>query len=317
MMNELNSMTEEGLAESEKIEILLNLAMERLNLERNNPLHSMLLKTGFDNLDEVISGWQPGEFAVISGIPSAGKTSFVTSMICNMAIKYDYPVALISLKQTEQQLANSILANKNEISLNKIKKAQLENFEWAQLEYENRILNKAPIYVWCPSLASISELCDEARKLVSYNKVKAVFIDYAQLIEVSDKSFISRNNELEYISIKLKAIAKELNIPIIVTSQLNKTAIDLLSKLDKVTGDQFVGSWLRKAETLYDHADTVCLVHRPEMFRDHDDFGNSVSNLIQLVILKHENEEKTTVRFRLKKAYRKFLEWDDTCFTPL
>ena len=179
-------------------------------------------RTGFDALDKITSGWQNSDLIIIAARPAMGKTAFVLSMAKNMAVNHNVPVALFSLEMSNVQLVNRLIVNVCEIPGEKIKSGRLESYEWEQLDFKIKELYDAPIYVDDTPSLSVFELRTKARRLVREHGVRWIIIDYLQLMNASGMSFGSREQEVSTISRSLKGLAKELNIPIIALSQLNR-----------------------------------------------------------------------------------------------
>jgi len=180
------------------------------------------LESGFTKLDKMTSGWQNSDLIIIAARPAMGKTAFVLSMAKNIAVDYRNPVALFSLEMSNVQLVNRLIANVCEIPSEKIKSGQLANYEWQQLDYKLKNLMDAPLYVDDTPSLSVFELRTKARRLVREHGVRIIIIDYLQLMNASGMAFGSRQEEVSTISRSLKGLAKELSIPIIALSQLNR-----------------------------------------------------------------------------------------------
>jgi len=173
------------------------------------------LRTGFEGLDKMTSGWQNSDLIIIAARPAMGKTAFVLSMAKNMAVNFNTPVALFSLEMSNVQLVNRLIVNDCEIPGEKIKSGRLESYEWEQLDFKIKELYDAPIFVDDTPSLSVFELRTKARRLVREHGIKCIIIDYLQLMNASGMNFGSREQEVSTISRSLKGLAKELNIPII------------------------------------------------------------------------------------------------------
>jgi replicative DNA helicase len=159
---------------------------------------------------------------IIAARPAMGKTAFVLSMAKNMAVEYNQPVAIFSLEMSNVQLVNRLLMNVTEIDGATIKSGKLNDAEWDVLHYKMKELQDAPIYIDDTPSLSVLELRTKARRLVRDHGVKCIIIDYLQLMNASGMSFGSREQEVSIISRSLKGLAKELEIPVIALSQLNR-----------------------------------------------------------------------------------------------
>ena len=180
------------------------------------------IASGFHALDKITSGWQRSDLIIIAARPAMGKTAFVLSMAKNMAVDYKVPVAVFSLEMSNVQLVNRLIMNVCEIEGDKIKKGNLSPAEWDMFDRKIKILEDAPIYVDDTPSLSVFELRSKARRLVKEHGVQCIIIDYLQLMNASGMNFGSREQEVSMISRSLKGLAKELDIPIIALSQLNR-----------------------------------------------------------------------------------------------
>ena len=252
------------------------------------------LESGFTKLDKMTSGWQNSDLIIIAARPAMGKTAFVLSMAKNIAVDYRNPVALFSLEMSNVQLVNRLIANVCEIPSEKIKSGQLANYEWQQLDYKLKNLMDAPLYVDDTPSLSVFELRTKARRLVREHGVRIIIIDYLQLMNASGMAFGSRQEEVSTISRSLKGLAKELNIPIIALSQLNR------------------GVESREG------IDMVCFIHRPEYYKIYqDDRGNDLRGMAEIVIAKHRNGAVGEVLLRFKGEFTRFSNPEDDMVIPM
>ena len=266
------------------------------------------IPSGFIDLDYKLSGFQPSDFILIAARPSMGKTAFVLSMAKNMAVNHNTPVALFSLEMSNVQLVNRLIVNVCEIPGEKIKSGRLENYEWEQLDFKIKELYDAPIYVDDTPSLSVFELRTKARRLVREHGIKIIIIDYLQLMNASGMSFGSREQEVSTISRSLKGLAKELNIPIIALSQLNRG----VEARQGAEGKRPQLADLRESGAIEQDADMVCFIHRPEYYKiTEDERGNSLIGLAEIIIAKHRNGAVGDVRLRFKSEFAKFMNVDE------
>ncbi|MDR1981230.1 MAG: replicative DNA helicase [Tannerellaceae bacterium] len=266
------------------------------------------LRSGFHGLDKITAGWQNSDLIIIAARPAMGKTAFVLSMAKNMAIHYNTPVALFSLEMSNVQLVNRLIVNVAEIAGEKIKNGQLEAHEWIQLDYRLKDLYDAPIYVDDTASLSVFELRTKARRLVREHGVKCLIIDYLQLMNASGMTFGSREQEVSMISRSLKGLAKELDIPIIALSQLNRG----VESRQGIEGKRPQLADLRESGAIEQDADMVCFIHRPEYYKiTEDEKGNSLFGIAEIIIAKHRNGATGDVRLRFKSEFAKFMNIDD------
>ncbi|NDV79436.1 hypothetical protein D0T57_10685 [Dysgonomonas sp. 511] len=287
---------------------LLKNALQKLEVAANRPDGISGLHSGFESLDKITSGWQNGDLIVISGRPAMGKTAFILSMIRNMAVEHSTSIGIFSLGETDVQIMNRLIVNCCEIPGEKIKNGQLAPYEWEQLDYKIKELYDAPIYIDCPARLSIQEFCEKAKAMVIENGIQILFIDYVQRLTVVNKYSENRYNEINYISRELKSLARELNIPIIVVSQMNrnieydKYRIGAEGKKPQLTD-------LRDSGTLCEDADLVCFIHRPEYYHIYEDEkGNSLFGLADIIIAKHRNGATGDIQLRFKSEFCRFQE---------
>mgnify|MGYP000494272765 FL=1 len=221
------------------------------------------LSSGFEKLDKMTSGWQNSDLVIIAARPAMGKTAFVLSMAKKMAVDMKIPVAMFSLEMSNVQLVNRMIVNVCEIPGEKLKSGQLAPYEWSQLDNKITQLYDAPFYVDDTPSLSVFELRTKARRLVREHGVKIILIDYLQLMNASGMSFGSRQEEVSTISRSLKGLAKELNIPIIALSQLNRG----VENREGIDGKRPQLSDLRESGAIEQDADMVCFIHRPEYYK--------------------------------------------------
>lgn len=272
------------------------------------------LSSGFDKLDAMTSGWQNSDLIIIAARPAMGKTAFVLSMAKNIAVDNKQAVAMFSLEMSNVQLVNRLMVNVCEIPGEKIKSGQLANYEWQQLDFKLKDLIGAPLYVDDTPSLSVFELRTKARRLVRDYGVKIIIIDYLQLMNATGMTYNSRQEEVSMISRALKGLAKELNIPIIALSQLNRSVEQRTNASDPNSPDSKRPqlSDLRESGAIEQDADMVCFIHRPEYYKIFkDQHGNDLRGLAEIIIAKHRNGAVGDVRLRFRSEYAQFMNIDD------
>jgi replicative DNA helicase len=269
------------------------------------------LATGFDEIDRMTSGWQSSDLVIIAARPAMGKTAFVLSMALRMAVNYNTPVAVFSLEMSNLQLVNRLISNICEIPGNKIKSGALSRQEWEQLHTRIRPLNSAPLFVDDTPSLSVFELRTKARRLVREQNVKMIIIDYLQLMNASGMKFGSREQEVSTISRSLKQLAKELNIPIIALSQLNR------SVESRTDGKVPQLSDLRESGAIEQDADMVCFIHRPEYYykSGEDPEGRDIRGLAKFIFAKHRSGAVGDVDLRFRGEFARFENMDENSLT--
>lgn len=277
-------------------------AIDLIQAAANRPDGFTGIPSGFNYLDQITSGWQKSDLIIIAARPAMGKTAFVLSMAKNMAVEYNFPVAIFSLEMSNVQLVNRLIVNVSEIEGEKIKHGKLANFEWEQLHSRTSQLLNAPIFIDDTPSLSVFELRTKARRLVKEQKIQCIIIDYLQLMNASGMNYGSREQEVSMISRSLKGLAKELNIPIIALSQLNRgvegrTGADKRPQL----------SDLRESGAIEQDADMVLFIHRPEYYKiTQDENQNSLLGIAEIIIAKHRNGSTDDIRLKFTKEFIKF-----------
>lgn len=289
-----------------QIDPVLNEALDQIQAAANSEGGLSGLSTGFEALDRITSGWQNSDLIIIAGRPAMGKTAMVLSMAKNMAIDYSIPIGFFSLEMPNVQLVKRIISNLAEVEGEKLKSGRLSDEEQDRLNSRVRAAYGAPLFVDESPNLSITEIRTKARRLVREKGVKMIIIDYLQLMNASGLKLGSREQEVSTISRSLKALAKELNIPIIALSQLNRSNE---SREDK----RPVLSDLRESGAIEQDADIVCFVHRPEYYTKaaEDAQGNDIRGLAEFIIAKHRNGAVGDVKLRFTARYARFENWED------
>ena len=264
--------------------------------------------TGFTRLDQLTLGWQPSDLIIIAARPSMGKTAFVLSMARNMAIDHEKPVAFFSLEMSSVQLMMRLIVAESGLSSADVRSGKLTAEQWRHLEQTTRIL---PTIDDTPAL-SIYELRSKARRLKAQHDIQIIIIDYLQLMTGNADSRGNREQEVASISRGLKSIAKELNIPIIALSQLNRS-IESRSGLKRPQLSD-----LRESGAIEQDADIVAFIHRPEYFGfTQDEDGNPTAGMAEIILAKHRNGATDTVKLRFRKEQARFLDYDDEAGTMI
>ena len=266
------------------------------------------IPSGFTALDEVTSGWQNSYLVIIAARPAMGKTAFVLSMARNMAVTYKQPIAVFSLEMSSVQLVNRLIASETELGSEKIKNGRLSEDEWKHLHSKIKTLITAPILVDDTPALSIFELRAKCRRLKQKYDIKVIIIDYLQLMTAGADMRGNREQEVSMISRQLKIIAKELNIPVLALSQLNR-GVELR------TGDakKPMLSDLRESGAIEQDADMVLFIHRPEKYGIMTDAqGNSLKGIADIIIAKHRNGAVGEIQLRFRSELTQFCDLETT-----
>lgn len=259
--------------------------------------------SGYHKLDDITAGWQPSDLVIIAGRPAMGKTSFALSIAKNIAVDYRQPIAFFSLEMNSVQLVNRLISNVCEISGSKILNGQLAPDEWDRFDKNLRLLEDAPVYIDDTPGLSVFELRTKARRLVREHGIKILMIDYLQLMNANGMRFNSRQEEVSTISRSLKGLAKELNIPVIALSQLNRT----VENREGLEGKRPQLSDLRESGAIEQDADMVLFVHRPEYYHLYqDEKGNDLHGMAQIIIAKHRKGATGDVLLKFRGEFTRF-----------
>lgn len=268
------------------------------------------VETGFTNLDKLTSGWQPSDLIIIAARPAMGKTAFVLSMARNIAIDYKHPVALFSLEMASVQLITRLISSETGLSSEKLRTGKLEPHEWTMLSTKVKDLEKAPLFIDDTPSLSIFDLRAKARRLVSQHGIKIIIIDYLQLMTAggNGKGGGNREQEISTISRNLKALAKELNVPVIALSQLSRAVETRGSSKRPLLSD------LRESGAIEQDADIVSFLYRPEYYKIDewdDDEASPTTGQAEIMIAKHRNGGIENVRLKFIGHLGKFDNLDD------
>ncbi len=262
--------------------------------------------TGFDSLDKVTSGWQPSDLIIIAARPGMGKTAFVLSMARNVAIDYGHPVALFSLEMSSVQLITRLISSETGLSSEKLRTGKLEKHEWEQLSIKVKNLEKAPLFIDDTPSLSIFDLRAKSRRLASQHGIKLIIVDYLQLMTAggnNGKGSGNREQEISTISRNLKALAKELGVPVIALSQLSRAVETRPGHKRPLLSD------LRESGAIEQDADIVSFIYRPEYYKldEWDDEGNSpTQGQAEFIIAKHRNGSLENVKLKFIGSLGKF-----------
>ncbi|MGD2033463.1 MAG: replicative DNA helicase [Bacteroidales bacterium] len=270
------------------------------------------IPSGYTKLDRITSGWQNSDLVIVAARPSMGKTAFVLSMTRNMSVDHNKSVAVFSLEMSSIQLVNRLIVSEAEITSDKIKVGNLSDSEWETLDYRIKRLEDAKIFIDDTPAISIFELRAKCRRLKRQHDIDIIIIDYLQLMSGSGDNKGNREQEVSNISRALKGVAKELNVPVIALSQLNRSVeIRTGSKRPQLSD-------LRESGAIEQDADMVLFIHRPEkygIFQDEE--GNSLKGLAEIILAKHRNGALGEVNLKFVNEYAKFIEMDDDYFGPV
>jgi replicative DNA helicase len=267
-------------------------------IEKREGSHVTGLPTGFFELDEVTCGLQNGEMIVIAGRPSMGKTSLALNIAEHIGVSNKIPVAIFSLEMGKQQLAERFLCGVSEVESQLVRKGMLDTEHYQKLVSACGQLSEAPIYVDDTASLTPLELRAKARRLKSQYDIKCAFVDYLQLMHIGNSKVESRQQEITTISRYLKALARELNIPVVVLSQLNRAP-------EGREGHRPRMSDLRESGSIEQDADVVMLLHREDYYH-RGESGYQEDNTAEVIIAKQRNGPTGTVSLVFREKFTRF-----------
>jgi replicative DNA helicase len=267
-------------------------------IEKRHGSHVTGLSTGYYELDDLTCGLQNGEMIIVAGRPSMGKTSLALNITEHLGLIEKVPVAIFSLEMGRQQLAERFLCGISEIDSQKVRRGLLNDEHYKKLADACAELSEAPIYIDDSSTLTPLELRAKARRLKSRHNIQCIMLDYLQLMNLGSGRIESRQQEITTISRYLKALARELDIPVIVLSQLNRSP-------EGREGHRPRMSDLRESGSIEQDADVVMLLHREDYYhRGQEDYEED--NTAELIIAKQRNGPTGTVKLTFREKITRF-----------
>ncbi|MCF8232624.1 MAG: replicative DNA helicase [Bacteroidales bacterium] len=281
---------------------LVKEAISEIEKAKESDSHIRGVPSGFNNLDQLTSGWQKADLVVLAARPGMGKTAFVLSMARNTAVDFQRPLAIFSLEMSAVQLVTRLISSEAQISGDRLRQGNLQDYEWDQLHTKIEGLLDAPIFIDDTPALSVFELRAKCRRLKEQKDIQMIIIDYIQLMStgVENKNG-NREQEISTISRSLKSLAKELNVPVIVLSQLNRSVETRGGTKRPQLSD------LRESGAIEQDADMVLFIYRPEYYgMDEDENGYPTKGWAQLLVAKHRNGALRDINLRFLADYARF-----------
>ncbi|KAB2908050.1 MAG: replicative DNA helicase [Ignavibacteriaceae bacterium] len=255
--------------------------------------------TGFYDLDDFLGGFQNSDLIILAARPSMGKTALALAFARNAAVMHKLPVAIFSLEMATTQLVTRLICSEAKIPGQNLRKGRMTAEEHSRIAQYGGKLAEAPIYIDDVPGQTVLEIRAKSRRLKSEYGIKMIVIDYLQLMQ-GHADTESREREISTISRSLKGLAKDLDIPIIALSQLNRES-------EKRTDKRPMLSDLRESGSIEQDADVVMFIHRPEYYgKEVDSEGNSMKGLAEVIIAKHRNGPTGEVKLTFLHEYTKF-----------
>src|SRR6056300_1812624 len=253
------------------------------------------IPSGFDKLDKLTSGWQPSDLIIVAARPGMGKTALTLSMARNMAVNNNHGVAFFSLEMSSVQLITRLISSETGLSSEKLRSGKLEKHEWEQLNVKVKALETAPLFIDDTPSLSIFDLRAKARRLASQHGIKLIMVDYLQLMTAGgSQKGGNREQEISTISRNLKALAKELNVPVIALSQLSRAVETRGGSKRPLLSD------LRESGAIEQDADIVSFIYRPEYYgmTEWDDDQSPCQGQAEFIVAKHRNGGLDNIRLK-------------------
>ena len=262
------------------------------------------IPSGFTRVDKLTSGWQPSDLVIIAARPGMGKTALTLSMARNIAVEHEIPVAFFSLEMSSVQLITRLISSETGLSSEKLRTGKLEKHEWEQLNVKVKSLEKAPLYIDDTPALSIFDLRAKARRLASQHGIKLIMVDYLQLMTAGgSQKGGNREQEISTISRNLKALAKELDVPVIALSQLSRAVETRGGSKRPILSD------LRESGAIEQDADIVSFIYRPEYYKidEWDDEERSpTEGQAEFIVAKHRNGGLDEIRLKFVSHLGRF-----------
>tara|TARA_B100000902_G_C27317707_1_gene922393 strand:+ start:3341 stop:4843 length:1503 start_codon:yes stop_codon:yes gene_type:complete len=266
------------------------------------------ISTGFDKLDKLTSGWQPSDLIIVAARPGMGKTALALSMARNVSVQKKIPVAFFSLEMSSVQLITRLISSETGLSSDKLRTGKLADHEWQQLNIKVSDLESAPLYIDDSAALTIFELRAKARRLASSHGIKLIIIDYLQLMNLGSSTKAgNREQEISTISRNLKALAKELDIPVIALSQLSRAVETRGGTKRPILSD------LRESGAIEQDADIVSFLYRPEYYgitEWDDDMKTPSEGQGEFIVAKHRNGALDSIKLKFIANLGKFEDID-------
>jgi replicative DNA helicase len=281
------------------IEPIMHRTYERIEQVSSHDGEVTGIPSGFQYLDELTAGFQKSELIIVAARPGMGKTAFVLNVARNAAIQYKQPVGIFSLEMSSESVAQRLLCSEARVDSQSVRRGRLNEAMWNRLSKAVSTLASAPIFIDDSPGLSPLEVRAKSRRLVHEHNVQLIILDYLQLMHVPSHRE-SRAQEVAVISQAMKALSKDLDIPIIACSQVTR-------EVEKRGDYRPRLSDLRESGSIEQDADVVMFVHRPEYYKiDHDDEGNSMEGVAEILLEKQRNGPTGRIQLRWTDKYGLF-----------
>lgn len=279
-----------------QVKEVLSRVVDRIDtlFEQDSPITG--LSSGFNDFDEQTSGMQPADLVIVAGRPSMGKTTFAMNLAEHAAIKSKVPVAVFSMEMPADALAMRMLSSLGQIDQHRLRTGRLNDDDWPRLTSAIALLNEAPLFIDDTPALTVTELRARARRLKREHGLSMIVIDYIQLMQGSSRSSNeNRATEISEISRSLKALAKELEVPVVALSQLNRS-------LEQRPNKRPIMSDLRESGAIEQDADLIVFIYRDEVYNE----DSAEKGKAEIIISKQRNGPIGTVALTFQGKYTRF-----------
>ncbi len=259
------------------------------------------IPSGFKDLDELTSGFQPGDLIIIGGRPGMGKTAFSLNIAQHVGVDLGEPVAFFSLEMSKEQIAMRLLSSLAMVNASALRKGFIGKRDWERLTESAVKLSEAPIYIDDSSQMSVLEIRAKARRLkMEKGRLSLIVIDYLQLMR-SRTAYDRREQEISEISRSLKAMAKELKVPVVALSQLNRS-------VEKTNDRRPTLANLRESGAIEQDADVIIFLYRDEVYNKKNPANKGKA---EVIVAKQRNGPTDTINLTFLSDYTRFLDFTD------
>lgn len=280
----------------ESVNPLLKKAVERIDFLFNNSSELTGVTTGFDDLDDRTAGMQPSDLIIVAARPSMGKTTFAMNLVENALMADEKTVLVFSLEMPADQLVSRMLSSLGRIDQTKVRTGQLEEEDWPKLTTAVNMLRDKPLFIDDTSGISPNEMRTRARRIVrEHGEIGMIMVDYLQLMQIKTGKASSRAEEISEISRSLKALAKEMNCPVVALSQLNRS-------LENRPNKRPVNSDLRESGAIEQDADVIMFIYRDEVYNE----DSSDKGIAEIIIGKQRNGPIGSIKLAFLGKYTRF-----------
>jgi len=259
--------------------------------------------SGFKDLDDLTTGFQPSDLIIVAARPSMGKTAFCLNLAAHAAA-HEHPVAIFSLEMSKESLVQRLLCAEARVDSQRVRRGTLSDTDFTMLARAAGVLSTCPMWIDDTPALTLLEMRSKARRLRMENEVKLIVVDYLQLMR-SPAYAENRVQEISDISRSLKALARELEVPVIALSQLSRASEQRGGERKPILSD------LRDSGAIEQDADLVMFIHRPEMYEQVDKEGNSNEGKAELILAKHRNGPTGHLDLYFHKNFTRFASTTD------